>query len=53
MGLYPYIQRCENGHEWSAYFISILPMRDSGLKKCPNPICGSEKITDIREKPRL
>lgn len=41
MGYYPYTQRCENGHEWGAAFISV-DMSDTGLKKCPE--CGADVI---------
>lgn len=39
MGFYPYTQTCEKGHSWGAVFISVSPMSDTGLDKCPE--CGA------------
>ncbi len=42
MGFYPYTQKCENGHEWGAVFISVSPMSDSGRDTCPE--CGAATL---------
>ena len=42
MGFYPYVQKCPNGHEWGAVFISVSPMSDSGRDTCPE--CGAPTL---------
>ena len=44
MGYYPYLQKCVNGHVWSAAFCSVEPMSDTGRAECPE--CGGEVVSD-------
>ncbi len=51
MGFYPYTQRCTNGHEWGAVFISVGLTSDSGRATCPE--CGAPTVVpDTRLAPK-
>ena len=49
MGYYPYVQKCVNGHEWGAVFISVSPMTDTGRTECPE--CGGAVVPREPTKP--